>query len=108
MLSSNRKLERKMKELSIQIDEERQHVNDQKDQVRTCQVEAQLLFLSTWEERLKLLGCEVCQNSQMRLGKDSIPQQLKKVPEIRQSAVFPTRSEEGRMVECCFEPQTIL
>ncbi|XP_070807086.1 cingulin [Pituophis catenifer annectens] len=33
LLSSNRKLERKMKELSIQIDEERQHVNDQKDQL---------------------------------------------------------------------------
>lgn len=36
LLSSNRKLERKMKELSIQIDEERQQVNDQKDQVRSC------------------------------------------------------------------------
>lgn len=33
--STNRKLERKVKELSIQIDDERQHVNDQKDQVRT-------------------------------------------------------------------------
>ncbi|XP_026543726.1 cingulin isoform X2 [Notechis scutatus] len=33
LLSSNRKLERKMKEVSIQIDEERQHVNDQKDQL---------------------------------------------------------------------------
>lgn len=31
--SSNRKLERKVKELTIQIDDERQHVNDQKDQV---------------------------------------------------------------------------
>nr|KAF6304651.1 cingulin [Pipistrellus kuhlii] len=31
--SSNRKLERKVKELSIQIDDERQHVNDQKDQL---------------------------------------------------------------------------
>lgn len=33
--STNRKLERRVKELSIQIDDERQHVNDQKDQVRT-------------------------------------------------------------------------
>lgn len=33
LLSSNRKLERKVKELSIQIDDERQHVSDQKDQV---------------------------------------------------------------------------
>ncbi|XP_030320926.1 cingulin [Calypte anna] len=33
LLSSNRKLERKVKELSIQIDDERQHVNDQKDQL---------------------------------------------------------------------------
>ncbi|NXA57230.1 CING protein, partial [Nothocercus julius] len=33
LLSSNRKLERKVKELTIQIDDERQHVNDQKDQV---------------------------------------------------------------------------
>lgn len=32
--STNRKLERRVKELSIQIDDERQHVNDQKDQVR--------------------------------------------------------------------------
>lgn len=31
--STNRKLERRVKELSIQIDDERQHVNDQKDQV---------------------------------------------------------------------------
>ncbi|XP_075396459.1 cingulin [Tenrec ecaudatus] len=31
--SSNRKLERRVKELSIQIDDERQHVNDQKDQL---------------------------------------------------------------------------
>lgn len=31
--SSNRKLERKVKELTIQIDDERQHVNDQKDQL---------------------------------------------------------------------------
>ncbi|XP_023572242.1 cingulin isoform X2 [Octodon degus] len=31
--STNRKLERKVKELSIQIDDERQHVNDQKDQL---------------------------------------------------------------------------
>lgn len=34
--STNRKLERRVKELSIQIDDERQHVNDQKDQVRTA------------------------------------------------------------------------
>ncbi|KAM6395314.1 cingulin [Rhynochetos jubatus] len=33
LLSSNRKLERKVKELSIQIDDERQHVSDQKDQL---------------------------------------------------------------------------
>ncbi|XP_029141088.1 cingulin [Protobothrops mucrosquamatus] len=33
LLSSNRKLERKVKELSMQIDEERQQVNDQKDQL---------------------------------------------------------------------------
>lgn len=33
LLSSNRKLERKVKELSIQIEDERQHVSDQKDQV---------------------------------------------------------------------------
>lgn len=33
LVSSNRKLERKVKELTIQIDDERQHVNDQKDQV---------------------------------------------------------------------------
>ncbi|XP_015981581.2 cingulin [Rousettus aegyptiacus] len=31
--STNRKLERRVKELSIQIDDERQHVNDQKDQL---------------------------------------------------------------------------
>ncbi|KAM6112679.1 cingulin [Phoenicopterus ruber ruber] len=31
--SSNRKLERKVKELTIQIDDERQHVSDQKDQL---------------------------------------------------------------------------
>uniref|UniRef100_G1RGX0 Cingulin n=1 Tax=Nomascus leucogenys TaxID=61853 RepID=G1RGX0_NOMLE len=31
--STNRKLERKVKELSIQIEDERQHVNDQKDQL---------------------------------------------------------------------------
>lgn len=34
--SNNRKLERRVKELSIQIDDERQHVHDQKDQVRTA------------------------------------------------------------------------
>ncbi|XP_043936571.1 cingulin [Protopterus annectens] len=33
LLSSNRKLERKVKELSIQIDDERQQVHDQKDQL---------------------------------------------------------------------------
>ncbi|KAM8794370.1 cingulin [Eudromia elegans] len=33
LLSSNRKLERKVKELTIQIDDERQHVTDQKDQL---------------------------------------------------------------------------
>ncbi|NWS63776.1 CING protein, partial [Chunga burmeisteri] len=33
LLSSNRKLERKVKELTIQIDDERQHVSDQKDQL---------------------------------------------------------------------------
>ncbi|XP_063001646.1 cingulin [Elgaria multicarinata webbii] len=33
LVSSNRKLERKVKELTIQIDDERQHVNDQKDQL---------------------------------------------------------------------------
>ncbi|KAM9368322.1 LOW QUALITY PROTEIN: cingulin [Phaethornis superciliosus] len=33
LMSSNRKLERKVKELTIQIDDERQHVNDQKDQL---------------------------------------------------------------------------
>lgn len=33
LLSSNRKLERKVKELTIQVDDERQHVSDQKDQV---------------------------------------------------------------------------
>ncbi|NWH45886.1 CING protein, partial [Fregata magnificens] len=33
LLSSNRKLERKVKELTIQLDDERQHVNDQKDQL---------------------------------------------------------------------------
>ncbi|KAM9685852.1 cingulin isoform 1-T3 [Trichechus inunguis] len=31
--STNRKLERRVKELSLQIDDERQHVNDQKDQL---------------------------------------------------------------------------
>ncbi|XP_056675383.1 cingulin isoform X2 [Monodelphis domestica] len=31
--TTNRKLERRVKELSIQIDDERQHVNDQKDQL---------------------------------------------------------------------------
>ncbi|XP_012870464.1 PREDICTED: cingulin [Dipodomys ordii] len=31
--STNRKLERRVKELTIQIDDERQHVNDQKDQL---------------------------------------------------------------------------
>lgn len=31
--STNRKLERRVKELSIQIDDERQHINDQKDQL---------------------------------------------------------------------------
>lgn len=53
-----------MKELSIQIDEERQQVNDQKDQVRTWQGGGSVALL--------LLG-EPCPNSQMRLGKDSIP-----------------------------------
>ncbi|NXL39682.1 CING protein, partial [Glaucidium brasilianum] len=33
LLSSTRKLERKVKELTIQIDDERQHVTDQKDQL---------------------------------------------------------------------------
>ncbi|KAK4807624.1 hypothetical protein QYF61_015970 [Mycteria americana] len=33
LLSSNRKLERKVKELTIQIDDERQHISDQKDQL---------------------------------------------------------------------------
>ncbi|NWU96853.1 CING protein, partial [Upupa epops] len=33
LLSSNRKLERRVKELTIQIDDERQHVSDQKDQL---------------------------------------------------------------------------
>ncbi|XP_068270759.1 cingulin [Nyctibius grandis] len=33
LLSANRKLERKVKELTIQIDDERQHVSDQKDQL---------------------------------------------------------------------------
>ncbi|XP_077176514.1 cingulin isoform X2 [Paroedura picta] len=33
LVSSNRKLERKVKELTIQIDDERQHINDQKDQL---------------------------------------------------------------------------
>ncbi|XP_032060231.1 cingulin [Aythya fuligula] len=33
LLSSTRKLERKVKELTIQIDDERQHVSDQKDQL---------------------------------------------------------------------------
>ncbi|XP_010565146.1 PREDICTED: cingulin isoform X2 [Haliaeetus leucocephalus] len=33
LMSSNRKLERKVKELTIQIDDERQHVSDQKDQL---------------------------------------------------------------------------
>ncbi|KAM6294120.1 cingulin [Aegotheles albertisi] len=33
LVSSNRKLERKVKELTIQIDDERQHVSDQKDQL---------------------------------------------------------------------------
>ncbi|NXE83942.1 CING protein, partial [Cochlearius cochlearius] len=33
LLSSNRKLERKVKELTIQVDDERQHVSDQKDQL---------------------------------------------------------------------------
>lgn len=33
LLSSNRKLERKVKELTIQIDDERQNVSNQKDQV---------------------------------------------------------------------------
>ncbi|XP_037267710.1 cingulin isoform X1 [Falco rusticolus] len=33
LLSSNRKLERKVKELTIQIDDERQHVSNQKDQL---------------------------------------------------------------------------
>ncbi|NXW24776.1 CING protein, partial [Circaetus pectoralis] len=33
LLSSNRKLERKVKDLTIQIDDERQHVSDQKDQL---------------------------------------------------------------------------
>lgn len=37
--STNRKLERRVKELSIQIDDERQHVNDQKDQVRVAAVQ---------------------------------------------------------------------
>ena len=38
--STNRKLERRVKELSIQIDDERQHVNDQKDQVRITGAQA--------------------------------------------------------------------
>lgn len=53
--STNRKLERKVKELSIQIEDERQHVNDQKDQVRTWpsvdkQPRGKYMFFSRPEE----------------------------------------------------------
>ncbi|KAM3824859.1 cingulin isoform 1-T2 [Vipera latastei] len=54
LLSSNRKLERKVKELSIQIDEERQHVNDQKDQL-SLRVKALKRQLDEAEEEIERL-----------------------------------------------------
>ncbi|XP_051013635.1 cingulin [Acomys russatus] len=52
--STNRKLERRVKELSIQIDDERQHVNDQKDQL-TLRVKALKRQVDEAEEEIERL-----------------------------------------------------
>ncbi|KAG8520373.1 Cingulin, partial [Galemys pyrenaicus] len=52
--STNRKLERKVKELSIQIDDERQHVNDQKDQL-SLRVKALKRQMDEAEEEIERL-----------------------------------------------------
>uniref|UniRef100_A0A8D2KT57 Cingulin n=1 Tax=Varanus komodoensis TaxID=61221 RepID=A0A8D2KT57_VARKO len=54
LVSSNRKLERKVKELTIQIDDERQHVNDQKDQL-SLRVKALKRQVDTAEEEIERL-----------------------------------------------------
>uniref|UniRef100_A0A8C3SGI8 Cingulin n=2 Tax=Chelydra serpentina TaxID=8475 RepID=A0A8C3SGI8_CHESE len=54
MVSSNRKLERKVKELTIQIDDERQHVNDQKDQL-SLRVKALKRQMDEAEEEIERL-----------------------------------------------------
>lgn len=52
--ATNRKLERRVKELSIQIDDERQHVNDQKDQL-TLRVKALKRQVDEAEEEIERL-----------------------------------------------------
>ncbi|XP_052035813.1 cingulin [Apodemus sylvaticus] len=52
--STNRKLERRVKELSIQIDDERQHVTDQKDQL-TLRVKALKRQVDEAEEEIERL-----------------------------------------------------
>nr|ACA57938.1 cingulin (predicted) [Plecturocebus moloch] len=52
--STNRKLERKVKELSIQIEDERQHVNDQKDQL-SLRVKAFFRQVDEAEEEIERL-----------------------------------------------------
>ncbi|XP_029417027.1 cingulin isoform X2 [Nannospalax galili] len=52
--STNRKLERRVKELSIQIDDERQHVNDQKDQL-SLRVKALKRQMDEAEEEIERL-----------------------------------------------------
>ncbi|XP_060113236.1 cingulin [Heteronotia binoei] len=54
LVSSNRKLERKVKELSIQIDDERQHINDQKDQL-SLRVKALKRQVDSAEEEIERL-----------------------------------------------------
>ncbi|XP_044846909.1 cingulin isoform X4 [Mauremys mutica] len=54
LVSSNRKLERKVKELTIQIDDERQHVNDQKDQL-SLRVKALKRQMDEAEEEIERL-----------------------------------------------------
>ncbi|XP_015271512.1 PREDICTED: cingulin [Gekko japonicus] len=54
LVSSNRKLERKVKELTIQIDDERQHINDQKDQL-SLRVKALKRQVDSAEEEIERL-----------------------------------------------------
>ncbi|XP_063173325.1 cingulin [Candoia aspera] len=63
LLSLNRKLERKVKELSIQIDDERQHVNDQKDQL-SLRVKALKRQVDEAEEEIERL--EVARKKALR------------------------------------------